>query len=307
MAGKEKSGDGLSKLNKNNASAPKESDNIVGISSESMAPTGEDGEQKIIDTKSPGKNECEEDGCQEDFDLMRESLVVKAVDRFLEENADEISDGEENPRIFSQGYEARKKKMLQTAFDRNEIESITKPKRRFRIPAAAAAAVIFLAVAVGLGAVRADAMPEPIRILVMQVQSLFSSASVDEEILYGENQATDFPEEIKTVYEPSVVLDGYEVSERMLQDKRLIIYYFNRNQNEYSFRQRTLDYMVTFDNEEVEYENIQLYDDISGTVYVKNNQTYLQWQQDGYIFELIGNQSLEDLKMLAASVEPAED
>lgn len=55
MAGKEKSGDGLSKLNKNNASAPKESDNIVGISSESMAPTGEDGEQKIIDTKSPKK------------------------------------------------------------------------------------------------------------------------------------------------------------------------------------------------------------------------------------------------------------
>lgn len=307
MAGKEKSGDGLSKLNKNNASAPKESDNIVGISSESMAPTGEDGEQKIIDTKSPGKSEYEEDGCQEDFDLMRESLVVKAVDRFLEENADEISDGEENPRIFSQGYEARKKKMLQTAFDRNEIESITKPKRRFRIPAAAAAAVIFLAVAVGLGAVRADAMPEPIRILVMQVQSLFSSASVDEEILYGENQATDFPEEIKTVYEPSVVLDGYEVSERILQDKVSRIYYVNTNKEEYGFQQRTLDYMVGYDNENLKYEYILLLNGISGVTYVKNNQTYLQWQQDGYIFEFIGNQSLEDLKMLAASVEPAED
>ena len=307
MAGKEKSGDGLSKLNKNNASAPKESDNIVGILSESTAPTGEDGEQKIIDTKSPGKNECEEDGCQEDFDLMRESLVVKAVDRFLEENADEISDGEENPRIFSQGYEARKKKMLQTAFDRNEIESITKPKRRFRIPAAAAAAVIFLAVAVGFGAVRADAMPEPIRILVMQVQSLFSSASVDEEILYGENQATDFPEEIKTVYEPSVVLDGYEVSERILQDKILRIYYIKENQQEYGFRQRTLDYMVGYDNENLKYEHILLHNGISGVTYVKNDQTYLQWQQDGYIFEFIGNQSLEDLKMLAASVEPAED
>ena len=307
MAGKEKSGDGLSKLNKNNASAPKESDNIVGISSESMAPTGEDGEQKIIDTKSPKKNECEEEGCQEDFDLMRESLVIKAVDRLLEGNADEISDGEENPRIFSQGYEARKKKMLQTAFDRNEIESITKPKRRFRIPAAAAAAVIFLAVAVGLGAVRADAMPEPIRILVMQVQSLFSSASVDEEILYGENQATDFPEEIKTVYEPSVVLDGYEVSERILQDKILRIYYIKENQQEYGFRQRTLDYMVGYDNENLKYEHILLHDGISGVTYVKNDQTYLQWQQNGYIFEFIGNQSLEDLKMLAASVRPAED
>lgn len=302
MVEKEKSSGGLSKLNKNNASAPKESDNIVGISSESTAPADEDGVQEIIDTESP-----EEDKCEEDFDLMRESLVVKAVDRFLEENADEISDGEETPRIFSQGYEARKKKMLQTAFDRNEIESMTKPKRRFRIPAAAAAAVIFLAVAASLAAVRADAMPEPIRILVMQVQSLFSSASVDEQILYGENQATDFPEEIKTVYEPSVVLDGYEAGERMLQEKRLIIYYINENQNEYSFRQRTSDYMVTFDNENVEYEDIQLYNGLSGITYVKNNQTYLQWQQDGYIFEFIGNQSLEDLKMLAASVKPAED
>lgn len=302
MVERKKSSGGLSKLNKNNASAPKKSDNIVGISSESTAPADEDGVREIIDTDSP-----EEDKCEDDFDLMRESLVVKAVDRFLEENADEISDGEENPRIFSQGYEARKKKMLQTAFDRNEIESMTKPKRRFRIPAAAAAAVIFLAVAASLGAVRADAMPEPIRILVMQVQSLFSSASVDEQILYGENQATDFPEEIKTVYEPSVVLDGYEVSERILQDKTLRIYYANKNQEEYGFRQKTLDYMATYDNENVEYEDVQIYNGLSGITYEKNSQTYLQWQQDGYVFEFIGNQSVEDLKMLAASVRPAED
>lgn len=306
MAGKEKSGDGLSKLNKNNASAPKESDNIVGISSESMAPTGEDGEQKIIDTKSPKKNKCEEEGCQEDFDLMRESLVIKAVDRFLEENADEISDGEENPRIFSQGYEARKKKMLQTAFDRNEIESITKPKRRFRIPAAAAAAVIFLAVAVGLGAVRADAMPEPIRILVMQVQSLFSSASVDEEILYGENQATDFPEEIKTVYEPSVVLDGYEVSERIALEKLVQTYYMDDREKEYCLEQRTMDFHLGYNTENISYENIEI-NQCQGIVYVQNNQKHIQWQQAGYIFEVIGDQDIDMLKMVAASIKPVED
>lgn len=302
MVERKKSSGGLSKLNKNNASAPKKSDNIVGISSESTAPADEDGVREIIDTDSP-----EEDKCEDDFDLMRESLVVKAVDRFLEENADEISDGEENPRIFSQGYEARKKKMLQTAFDRNEIESMTKPKRRFRIPAAAAAAVIFLAVAASLGAVRADAMPEPIRILVMQVQSLFSSASVDEQILYGENQATDFPEEIKTVYEPSVVLDGYEVSERILQDKTLQVYYTNKKQDEYSFRQRTVDYMVTYDNEDMERENIQLQDGLKGTIYVKSNYMYLMWQQEGYVFEITGKLSVNDMKKLAASVSPAED
>lgn len=302
MVERKKSSGGLSKLNKNNASAPKKSDNIVGISSESTAPADEDGVREIIDTKSP-----EEDKCEDDFDLMRESLVVKAVDRFLEENADEISDGEENPRIFSQGYEARKKKMLQTAFDRNEIESMTKPKRRFRIPAAAAAAVIFLAVAASLGAVRADAMPEPIRILVMQVQSLFSSASVDEQILYGENQATDFPEEIKTVYEPSVVLDGYEVSERILQKRLLQIYYIAPNQQQYSFQQRLLDYWNDYDNEELKREDIQLHDGLMGIIYVRNNYTYLMWQQEGYVFEITGKLTVKDLKKLAASVKPMEE
>lgn len=302
MVERKKSSGGLSKLNKNNASAPKKSDNIVGISSESTAPADEDGVREIIDTKSP-----EEDKCEDDFDLMRESLVVKAVDRFLEENADEISDGEENPRIFSQGYEARKKKMLQTAFDRNEIESMTKPKRRFRIPAAAAAAVIFLAVAASLGAVRADAMPEPIRILVMQVQSLFSSASVDEQILYGENQETDFPEEIKTVYEPSVVLDGYEVSERILQKRLLQIYYIAPNQQQYSFQQRLLDYWNGYDNEELKREDIQLHDGLMGIIYVRNNYTYLMWQQEGYVFEITGKLTVKDLKKLAASVKPMEE
>lgn len=301
MVEKEKSSGGLSKLNKNNASAPKESDNIVGISSESTAPANEDGVQEIIDTKSP-----EEDKCEGDFDLMRESLVVKAVDRFLEENADEISDGEETPRIFSQGYEARKRKMLQTAFDRNEIESMTKPKRRFRIPAAAAAAVIFLAVAASLAAVRADAMPEPIRILVMQVQSLFSSASVDEQILYGENQATDFPEEIKTVYEPSVVLDGYEVSERILQNKLLQIYYVDANCQEYNFQQTTIDFWLGYNTENVFYEEKEI-NGYKGVIYTQNGQRHLQWQQGGYIFELIGRQTLEELEMLAASVKPVED
>lgn len=302
MAGNHKTGDGLSKLKKNNASVPEKLDNSVGISSESISPTGKEGVHKITDIKS-----LNEDEDAEDFDPMREGLIIKAVDKFLEEDADEVSDGEEDPRIFSQDYEARKKKMLQTAFDRDERESLTKPKRRFRIPAAAAAAVIFLAVAVSMGSARADAMPEPIRVLVMQVQSLFSSASVDEEILYGENQATDFPKEIQTVYEPSVVLDGYESEGKMLQEKRLIIYYINDNQEEYSFQQRTLDYGYGYDNEDLEYENFQLHAGLTGTVYVKNNQTYLLWQQEGYVFEIVGNLAMDDLKKLAASVRPTED
>ena len=301
MAGNHKTGDGLSKLKKNNASVPEKLGNSVGASSESISPTGKKGVHTIIHMKS-----LNEDEDAEDFDPVREGLIIKAVDKFLEEDADEVSDGEEGPRIFSQDYEARKKKMLQTAFDRDARESLTKPKRRFRIPAAAAAAVIFLAVAAGLGAAHADAMPEPIRVLVMQVRSLFNSASVDEEILYGENQTTDFPKEIQTVYEPSMVLDGYEVSERIEQDKRLLIYYINEKREEYSFQQMTVDFRAGYNTEGIDYKELEVNGN-QGIFYIQNGQIRLQWQQDGYIFELIGFQNIEVLKELAASVKPLED
>ena len=76
---------------------------------------------------------------------------------------------------------------------------------------------------------------------------------------------------------------------------------------EYNFQQRTLDYSGGYDNENLKYEDVQLYEGVSGITYVKSNQTYLQWQKDGYIFEFIGNQTLEEFKVLAASVKPMED
>ncbi len=166
--------------------------------------------------------------------------------------------------------------------------------------------MIFLAVAASLGAARADAMPEPIRVLVMQVRSLFSSAYVDEEILYGENQATDFPKEIQTVYEPSVVLDGYEVSERILHSKVSQIYYVNENQQEYSYKQMTIDFWSGYDNEVESYNSIEI-NGCKGIVFMKNNQYHLQWQCNGYVFELEGYQDTDMFKELAASVKPVED
>ena len=139
------------------------------------------------------------------------------------------------------------------------------------------------------------------------MQSLFSSASVDDQIQYADNQATDFPTEIETVYEPTMVLDGYEESERLLHDKVLQVYYTNANRDEYVFQQRTLDYWGGYDNEDLQDEVIQIHDSLLGIIYVKNDQTYLLWQQKGYVFEIVGNLSLEQLRKLAASVEPMEE
>lgn len=306
MAGRLKAGDRLSGTEKEqvkrNASIPKELDNSAGRSSESLSPTDKEGGWKVTEIISLDKEDV-----PKDFDLMRESLIVKAVDRFLEEDAGGVSDGEDIPRTFSQDYEARKQKMLQTAFEWDESKSMTKPKRRFRIPAAAAGAAAVLVVTASLSVTQADAMPEPIRVLVMQVQSLFSSASVDDQIQYADNQATDFPTEIETVYEPTMVLDGYEESERLLHDKVLQVYYTNANRDEYVFQQRTLDYWGGYDNEDLQDEVIQIHDSLLGIIYVKNDQTYLLWQQKGYVFEIVGNLSLEQLRKLAASVEPMEE
>ncbi|WP_418490613.1 DUF4367 domain-containing protein [Frisingicoccus sp.] len=306
MAGRLKAGDRLSGTEKEqvkrNASIPKELDNSAGRSSESLSPTDKEGGWKVAEIISLDKEDV-----PKDFDLMRESLIVKAVDRFLEEDAGGVSDGEDLPRTFSQDYEARKQKMLQTAFEWDESKSMTKPKRRFRIPAAAAAAAAVLVVTASLSVTQADAMPEPIRVLVMQVQSLFSSASVDDQIQYADNQATDFPTEIETVYEPTMVLDGYEESERLLHDKVLQVYYTNVNGQEYSFQQRTLDYKLNYDYEDIDYENIQLYGELKGIVYEKNSQRHLQWQQNGYVFEFIGTQTFGDLTVLAASVRSIKE
>ncbi len=127
-----------------------------------------------------------------------------------------------------------------------------------------------------------------------------------EQILYGENQATDFPQEIKTVYEPSVVLDGYEVSERIFQSKLLRIYYIDNNKGEYSFQQATMDFWAGYNTENVLYEEVEV-NGHDGIIYVQNGQRHLQWQQDEYIFEFIGNQTLEEFNRLAASVKQMED
>lgn len=212
------SGGELSADNKKIASVPKKSDSIHAVPSESVTP-GDSERDPNVGELIQWRKKYE---ASEDDDLMQAARKAKAVDRFLNEDAEQLDDGENIPRVFSQDYEARKQKMLQTAFDVNESESKTHTKRRLpkpSIPAAAAAAIALIFLAVGLVGTSADAMPEPVRVLVMQMQAIFSSASVEGGANYGDNQATDYPKEILQIYEPAITLDGYEVSDKVSQKK----------------------------------------------------------------------------------------
>ena len=134
------SGGELSADNKKIASVPKKSDSIHAVPSESVTPGDSERDQNVGELIQWRKKY----EASEDDDLMQAARRAKAVDRFLNEDAEQLDDGENIPRVFSQDYEARKQKMLQTAFDVNESESKTHTKRRLpkpSIPAAAAAAI----------------------------------------------------------------------------------------------------------------------------------------------------------------------
>lgn len=298
------SGGELSADNKKIASVPKKSDSIHAVPSESVTP-GDSERDPNVGELIQWRKKYE---ASEDDDLMQAARKAKAVDRFLNEDAEQLDDGENIPRVFSQDYEARKQKMLQTAFDVNESESKTHTKRRLpkpSIPAAAAAAIVFIFLAVGLVGTSADAMPEPVRVLVMQVQAIFSSATAGD-ISYGSNQATDYPKEILQVYEPTITLDGYEVSEKVFQEKLVRIHYSGNNKI-YTFKQLTMDYLSGFDKEDLVYENLKVDNQYEGILYEKNNQFTIQWQQGKYIFEITGTSERDDLEKLAASVKPVEE
>ena len=300
------SGGELSADNKKIASVPKKSDSIHAVPSESVTP-GDSERDPNVGELIQWRKKYE---ASEDDDLMQAARKAKAVDRFLNEDAEQLDDGENIPRVFSQDYEARKQKMLQTAFDVNESESKTHTKRRLpkpSIPAAAAAAIVFIFLAVGLVGTSADAMPEPVRVLVMQVQAIFSSATAGD-ISYGDNQATDYPKEILQVYEPAITLDGYEVSEIVSLFKSRKIFYVDREkEKQYVFQQETLDAYVSLDGEDIDYEEVSINDQYTGVTYVKNGQHVLQWQQNKYVFKVSGYFDKESLVMLAASVEPVEE
>ena len=299
------SGGELSADNKKIASVPKKSDSIHAVPSESVTP-GDSERDPNIGELIQWRKKYE---ASEDDDLMQAARKAKAVDRFLNEDAEQLDDGENIPRVFSQDYEARKQKMLQTAFDVNESESKMHTKRRLpkpSIPAAAAAAIVFIFLAVGLVGTSADAMPEPVRVLVMQMQAIFSSATAGD-ISYGDNQATDYPKEILQVYEPAITLDGYEVSDKVSQKKMVRICYSNDKNHAYVFSQFTIDYWSGYDKEEMDYIDVKIQNQYEGILFMKNNQYTIQWQQDGYIMEIVGIQKKEESERLAASVKPVEE
>ena len=251
-------------------------------------------------------------------DLMRKSIILRAIER-AEKETDLFDDSstEEIPHVFSAEYEARKQKMMLQAFGGPEAEaekndsapSARSAKRIFRISgkiAAAAACLAIILIGARLFTVDAVAMPEPIRKLMVAVQEQFSSSVTVEDILFGDNRNKDYPGKIETRYEPTVILEGYQESERINADRDIRIMFKNSQGNYYVFRQTTQERWMGINTENVSYSVVNLFGDINGIVYYQGSSPRLTWADYDYIFSISGNMDIEMLKQVAASVEVAQ-
>ena len=247
-------------------------------------------------------------------DLKQKSVILRAIER-AEKETDLFTDSstEENPHIFSAEYEARKQNMMLQAFGgskteskkKNSIHSVRSRKHIFRIPgrAAVAACLAILITGAGMFAVNAVAMPEPIRKLMIAVQEQFSSSVTAEDILFGDNKVMDYPITIETRYEPTEIVSGYSEDERIETDRAIRISFKNDQGDYYVFRQTTSERWNGLDTENVQFDIVEIHDDIDGIIYTTKGVTRLIWTEDEYIFSLYGRFELDVLKKLAASVE----
>lgn len=85
------------------------------------------------------------------------------------------------------------------------------------------------------------------------------------------------------------------------------ICYGNDQNHIYVFNQFTIDYWSGYDKEEMDYIDVKIQNQYEGILFMKNNQYTIQWQQDGYIMEIVGIQKKEESERLAASVKPVEE
>lgn len=248
-------------------------------------------------------------------DLMRKSIILRAIER-AEKETDLFNDSstEEIPHVFSAEYEARKQKMMLQAFGGPEAEaekndsapSARSAKRIFRISgkiAAAAACLAIILIGARLFTVDAVAMPEPIRKLMVAVQEQFSSSVTVEDILFGDNRNKDYPGKIETRYEPTVILEGYQESERDETDRLTRISYENIQSEYYIFSQITAEQWSNLDTENIQFEVVYIKDGVEGIIYTTKNMTRLIWTDNEYIFSIYGDFGQDILKQLAASVE----
>ena len=112
---------------------------------------------------------------------------------------------------------------------------------------------------------------------------------------------TSFPQEIKQVYVPGVIAEGYKETDREEESKFVNIFYENDSDGWYKYRQVTVELNTFLDTEEGDWDSLTI-GQYPGVYIDKGETGNLWWFDYTYAYQLQGNLSEEEMIAVAESL-----
>lgn len=112
---------------------------------------------------------------------------------------------------------------------------------------------------------------------------------------------TSFPQEIKQVYVPGAIADGYKEMDRSEQSKYINIFYENDGDGWYQYRQVTVELNTFLDTEEGDWDSLAI-GQYPGVYIDKGETGNLWWFDYTYAYQLQGNLSEKEMIAVAESL-----
>ena len=112
---------------------------------------------------------------------------------------------------------------------------------------------------------------------------------------------TSFPQEIKQVYVPRVIAEGYKETDREEESKFVNIFYENDSDGWYKYRQVTVELNTFLDTEEGDWDSLTI-GQYPGVYIDKGETGNLWWFDYTYAYQLQGNLSEKEMIAVAESL-----
>lgn len=112
---------------------------------------------------------------------------------------------------------------------------------------------------------------------------------------------TSFPQEIKQVYVPGAIAEGYKETAREEESKFVNIFYENDSDGWYKYRQVTVELNTFLDTEEGDWDSLTI-GQYPGVYIDKGETGNLWWFDYTYAYQLQGNLSEEEMIAVAESL-----
>ena len=165
-----------------------------------------------------------------------------------------------------------------------------------------AAAVLLLVMGLTFGAyqISVQAIKLPMVNTKPQTMEDYSKVGSLEDII-SHLDITSYPKELKHVYVPEVVADGYQETERNQIKKFIEIYYQNENGQQYQYQQMTVDINSFIDTEHGEGKNVTVGEYV-GFFAKKKDKVNLWWFDYQYAYQIEGDLAEDEMIAIAESL-----